>query len=133
MLGSPTSFCADAQYPFAQRLFLFDPPRHHEAMFGTSLTLSAKLRMLLALVIFSAVTSAVMSAIVCGVMTYKMAGFDAAFMHLWVGGWTTAWPVAFAVILVAGPVIRKIVYRACRCPSMPISATVDVTESQNRA
>ncbi|MCY4333624.1 MAG: DUF2798 domain-containing protein [Litoreibacter sp.] len=57
-----------------------------------------------------------MSAIVCGVMTYKMSGLSAAFMHIWLGGWTTAWPVAFTVILVAGPFIRRSVYKACRCP-----------------
>jgi hypothetical protein len=82
-------------------------------------------RSMFALVIFSALTSAVMSAIVCGVMTYKMAGLNAAFMHLWLGGWTTAWPVAFLVILVAGPLIRKFVYRACRCPQATISAPID--------
>lgn len=73
-------------------------------------------RALIALVLFSAITSAVMSAIVCGVMTYKMAGLSAAFLHVWLGGWTTAWPIAFAVILIAGPLIRKYVYRACKCP-----------------
>ncbi len=73
-------------------------------------------RSLLALVVFSAVTSALMSAIVCGVMTYKMSGLNAAFMHIWLGGWTTAWPVAFSVILLAGPLIRKFTYRACKCP-----------------
>lgn len=72
-------------------------------------------RHLIALVLFSAITSAVMSAIVCGVMTYKMAGLSAAFLHIWLGGWTTAWPVAFTVILIAGPIIRKTVYAACRC------------------
>lgn len=87
-------------------------------------------RSLLALLIFSALTSAVMSAIVCGVMTYKMAGLSAAFMHVWFGGWTTAWPVAFAVILIAGPLIRKFVYRACQCPQTTISAPLDTLQEQ---
>lgn len=83
-------------------------------------------RSLLALVLFSAVTSALMSAIVCGVMTYKMAGLSAAFMHIWLGGWTTAWPVAFAVILLAGPLIRKSTYKACKCPmSVPQTPETD--------
>lgn len=95
--------------------------------------LGPKLRTLVALVIFSAITSAVMSAIVCGVMTYKMAGYTAAFMHVWFGGWTTAWPVAFAVILIAGPVIRKGVYSACKCPTATISAPIEANELRKRA
>ncbi len=87
-------------------------------------------RALIALVLFSAITSAVMSAIVCGVMTYKMAGLTAAFMHMWFGGWTTAWPVAFVVILLAGPVIRKAVYRACRCPQATLSTPIDADTSK---
>lgn len=83
---------------------------------------------LIALILFSAITSAVMSAIVCGVMTYKMAGLSAAFMHVWFGGWTTAWPVAFTVILIAGPIIRKYVYRACKCPQATITQSSPVTE-----
>lgn len=82
-------------------------------------------RGLIALVLFSAITSAVMSAIVCGVMTFKMSGLSAAFAHVWFGGWTTAWPVAFAVILIAGPVIRKYVYRVCNCPTETISAPIE--------
>lgn len=73
-------------------------------------------RNLIALFLFSAITSALMSAIVCGVMTYKMSGLSAAFMHIWFGGWTTAWPIAFSVIFIAGPILRKFVYRACKCP-----------------
>lgn len=86
-------------------------------------------RAMLALVLFSAITSGVMSAIVCGVMTYKMSGLSAAFMHLWVGGWTTAWPVAFMVILVAGPLIRKYVYRACKCPGATISESSPIVDA----
>jgi uncharacterized membrane protein YjjP (DUF1212 family) len=58
-------------------------------------------------------------------MTYKMAGLSAAFMHVWYGGWTTAWPVAFLVILTVGPLIRKYVYMACRCPQATISAPIE--------
>lgn len=87
------------------------------------------LRSLFALTLFSAITSAVMSAIVCGVMTYKMSGLSAAFMHIWLGGWVTAWPVAFIVILLAGPIIRKSVYKACRCPMATQSA--ETTQSVN--
>jgi hypothetical protein len=82
-------------------------------------------RPLIALILFSAITSGVMSAIVCGVMTYKMAGLNAAFMHIWLGGWTTAWPVAFLVILGVGPIIRKHVYAACKCPQATISQPIE--------
>ncbi len=85
-------------------------------------------RTFVALVLFSAITSAVMSAIVCGVMTYKMAGLSAAFMHTWAGGWMTAWPVAFTVILIAGPIIRKYVYRACKCPQATITQSSPAIE-----
>ena len=81
-------------------------------------------RPLLALILFSAITSAVMSAIVCGVMTYKMSGLSAAFMHTWAGGWMTAWPVAFTVILIAGPIIRRTVYSACKCPQVTLDQSV---------
>jgi hypothetical protein len=90
-------------------------------------------RPLVALVLFSAITSAVMSSIVCGVMTYKMAGLSAAFMHVWLGGWTTAWPVAFLVILFAGPIIRKYVYLACKCPTATISEPLDEMTSEKSA
>lgn len=73
-------------------------------------------RTIVALVLFSAITSAVMSAIVCGVMTYQLAGMTASFAHIWLGGWVTAWPVAFIVMLSIGPLIRKQVYKACKCP-----------------
>ena len=86
-------------------------------------------RTLIALILFSAITSAVMSAIVCGVMTYKMAGLSAAFMHTWAGGWVTAWPVAFTVILIAGPIIRKYVYRACKCPQATITQSSPVVDN----
>lgn len=78
-------------------------------------------RTLLAHILFSAVTSAVMSALVCGVATYKMVGANAAFMHVWSGAWFFAWPVAFLVLVSIGPLVRKTVYKGCKCPlSIPV-------------
>ncbi|SFR38479.1 DUF2798 domain-containing protein [Litoreibacter janthinus] len=80
-------------------------------------------RLLLAHVLFSAVTSALMSALVCGVATFRMVGASGAFMHVWSGSWIFAWPAAFIVLASIGPLVRKTVYRGCKCPvAVPVAA-----------
>ncbi|RLJ51598.1 uncharacterized protein DUF2798 [Litoreibacter meonggei] len=86
-------------------------------------------RSLLAHLLFSAVTSALMSSLVCGVATYRMVGASAAFMHVWSGAWFFAWPIAFVVLVSIGPLVRKTVYRGCKCP---MAVPVDQAEEPNR-
>lgn len=82
---------------------------------------SCMTRLLVAHILFSAITSAFMSALVCGVAAFRMVGVSGAFMHVWSGAWFFAWPIAFLVLVSIGPLIRKTVYRSCKCPmSMPV-------------
>ena len=73
-------------------------------------------RTLLAHLVFSAVISALMSSVVCGVATYRMVGASAAFVDVWSGAWFFAWPTAFIVLVSIGPLMRRTVYRGCKCP-----------------
>jgi hypothetical protein len=73
-------------------------------------------RSLVAHLLFSAVTSALMSSLVCGIATYRMVGASGAFMHVWSGAWFFAWPIAFLVLVSIAPIVRRTVYRGCKCP-----------------
>ena len=79
-------------------------------------------RSLLAHILFSALTSGLMSALVCCVATIRVAGavMNKATFELWAHAWVAAWPVAFAVLVCIGPIVRKTIYKSCKCPlAMP--------------
>ena len=60
-------------------------------------------------VLMGAVLSGLMSWVVSGIATLKAAGQAPDFLTLWVASWLTAWLVAFPVVLLAGPLSRRLV------------------------
>jgi len=61
-----------------------------------------------------------MSLIVSGVATLRAAGLDggpgSGFAGLWLQAWLLSWAVTFPVLLVAAPVVRRLVARLTREP-----------------
>ena len=68
----------------------------------------------LAPVFVGLILSGFMSLIVSGVATVRILGPGPTFLWDWLSGWSIAWAVAFPVILLAGPVTRRMVASVTR-------------------
>ena len=68
---------------------------------------------------FAFVLSAMMSFLVSGITTYRNAGFADGFFGLWFNAWWPAWLIAFPVVLVVGPLARRIVNGMIRADERP--------------
>lgn len=62
-------------------------------------------------VLFSLVVSGPMSLILSGVSTAATGGLPSGFAATWMKAWATAWLLAFAIVLLVGPLSRKLVQR----------------------
>jgi hypothetical protein len=60
-------------------------------------------------VLFGLVLSGLMSLVVSAIATMKAAGMGPGFLALWTSSWLTAWLVAFPIVLLAGPLARRMV------------------------
>ena len=60
-------------------------------------------------VAFGFVLSCLMSFLVSGIATFRNAGLTDGFVAHWVGAWLPSWSIAFPVVLVVGPIARRIV------------------------
>ncbi|KQP06827.1 DUF2798 domain-containing protein [Methylobacterium sp. Leaf93] len=55
------------------------------------------------------VLSVLMTLVVSAISTYKTLGADAAFLDHWPPAWALSWVVAFPTLLLALPLVRRIV------------------------
>ncbi len=62
-------------------------------------------------VLFGFVLSCLMSFVVSGISTFRNAGLVDGFFGYWIGAWLPSWFIAFPIVLVVGPVARRIVGR----------------------
>ena len=62
-------------------------------------------------VLFGFVLSCLMSFVVSGISTFRNAGLVDGFFGHWIGAWLPSWFIAFPIVLVVGPVARRIVGR----------------------
>jgi hypothetical protein len=60
-------------------------------------------------VAFGFVLSCLMSFLVSGIATFRNAGLGDGFVVHWIGAWLPSWTIAFPVVLVVGPIARRIV------------------------
>jgi len=65
-------------------------------------------------VLFGLILSWLMSAIVSAIATFRVIEAGAPFFAQWFGSWMSSWAVAFPVVLVVGPVTRRIVAKLTR-------------------
>ncbi|MGR3436143.1 MAG: DUF2798 domain-containing protein [Shimia sp.] len=66
--------------------------------------------------LFGFVLSGLMTLIVSGIATLRAVGPVEGVVALWAGTWTLSWAVAFPVVLVVGPLTRRLVARLTRAP-----------------
>lgn len=59
--------------------------------------------------LFGFLLSGLMSFFVSGVATYRALGPVDGFSALWIGAWIPSWCVAFPTVLIAAPIVRRIV------------------------
>ncbi len=64
--------------------------------------------------LFGFIMSGMMSCIVTGIATLKAIGFGPSTLGDWMASWAFCWPIAFTVILIASPVVRRLVARLVR-------------------
>ncbi len=65
-------------------------------------------------VLFGFILTCLMTFIVSGVATYRAVGMTEVFAGLWMTSWIASWIVAFPVVLVVGPLTRKMVAKLVR-------------------
>jgi hypothetical protein len=65
-------------------------------------------------VLFGFVLSGLMSFIVAGMSTVVGHGAGIGFPALWARSWFTAWVLAFPVVVLVGPLARRLVQRLLR-------------------
>ena len=70
-------------------------------------------------VLFGLVLSSLMSFLVSGIATFRAAGMVDGFVALWIGAWLPSWFIAFPVVLVVGPLARRIVNSLVRPEPAP--------------
>ena len=68
---------------------------------------------------FAFVLSAMMSFLVSGITIFRSAGFVDGFFGLWFNAWWPAWLIAVPVVLVVGPIARRIVNSMIRADERP--------------
>jgi hypothetical protein len=59
--------------------------------------------------LFGLLLSGMMSFLVSGVATFRALGAVDGFLGFWVAAWLPSWAVAFPTVLVAAPLVRRIV------------------------
>ncbi len=65
-------------------------------------------------VVFCLIMSGLMSCIVTGIATLKAVGLGPTTVSDWMASWMFCWPIAFAVIVVLGPAVKRLVDRLVR-------------------
>lgn len=71
-------------------------------------------------ILFGWLLSGVMSLLVSGISTYRATGIDQEFGRHWIGSWLTAWLLGFPAVLVATPLVRRMVnFILFRGPTRP--------------
>ncbi|MDP1968470.1 MAG: DUF2798 domain-containing protein, partial [Burkholderiaceae bacterium] len=65
-------------------------------------------------VLFGLVLSGLMSLIVSAISTAVARGFGSGFFGLWISSWLTAWVLAFPIVLLVGPMARRMVQRVLK-------------------
>ena len=68
-------------------------------------------------VLFGLILSALMSFLVSGIATLRNAGLEDSFLGAWISAWLPAWLVAFPVVLVAAPIVRRLVGVLVKAPA----------------
>ncbi|WP_420861173.1 DUF2798 domain-containing protein [Algirhabdus cladophorae] len=71
--------------------------------------------------------SAVMTFFVSGFATYRGLGLVEGFMQIWMEAWIPCWFLAFPIIMLIGPIARKIAGRI----TAPVEGPDDVDRSLN--
>jgi hypothetical protein len=64
--------------------------------------------------LFGLLLSGLMSFFVSGVATFRAIGAVDGFFGLWVSAWLPSWCVAFPTVLIAAPLVRRIVAAVTR-------------------
>ena len=64
--------------------------------------------------LFGLLLSGMMSFIVSGIATFRATGAVDGFLGLWIGAWLPSWAVAFPTVLIAAPLVRRIVAAVTR-------------------
>jgi hypothetical protein len=59
--------------------------------------------------LFGLILSGLMSFVVSGVATLRALGMGPGFAGIWIGAWLAAWLIAFPIVLVAAPLVRRVV------------------------
>jgi hypothetical protein len=67
-------------------------------------------------ILFALILSGLMSFFVTCIATWRVVGLSDGFFGLWMGSWVTSWIVAFPLVLILGPLTRKIVAKLVRTP-----------------
>jgi len=62
-------------------------------------------------ILFGLILSGFMTFCVTAIATYRATGFGDAFMAHWMGSWVASCIVAFPLVLIFGPITRKLVQR----------------------
>lgn len=70
--------------------------------------------------LFGFFLSGMMSCIVSGIATLRAVGFVSNFPTQWLGAWMMSFAVSFPVVLLVGPLTRRLVARLVR--PVPVSA-----------
>ena len=65
-------------------------------------------------ILFGFILSGIMSCVVSGISTLKATGTGPAFPGAWMNAWSFSWPVAFCIVIVAAPLVRRLVARLTR-------------------
>lgn len=60
-------------------------------------------------IVFGFLLSAQMSFVVSGVATFRNAGLVDGFLALWISAWLLSWLIAFPVVVIVGPIARRLV------------------------
>jgi len=60
-------------------------------------------------ILFGAILSGLMSLLVSGISTFRAIGPATSFFTFWISAWLTAWIIAFPVVVLVGPLTRKVV------------------------
>ncbi|PCJ90169.1 MAG: hypothetical protein COA52_10860 [Hyphomicrobiales bacterium] len=64
--------------------------------------------------LFSLFLSGFMTFIVSGIATYRASGMEDSFVGLWMGSWVFTWVVAYPVMLIASPIVKRLVGKCVR-------------------
>ena len=60
-------------------------------------------------ILFGLILSGMMSLIVSAISTGRAVGISETFFTLWPVNWVVSWAIAFPIVLVVGPITRRLV------------------------